>query len=787
MIVANQGIGSFTQNGGDVAVLNQLIIASQSPAQCMDGGGDLVGGPSQGTYSLAGGSLTTGGALVVGDAGNGIMNQTGGSLQVGYSSSTDPDMIVGNQAGSTGNYSLSGGGSATVNGNLIIGNSGALGGSSAAVGTVTIGTMGAASDTTNLTVTDTIVVGSGGNGSVTQFSGIVASGNVSIGGGGGVDGGGVYQDGGTGTYTLAGGALNTSLLEVGHAGTGTFNQTGGAVNASWALWLGNAGGSNGTYNLSAGTLNVAYGGEQVGLFGSGTFNQSGGSNLDDNALTVGGGGGIYKLTGGVLTTGITGGNSLGDVIIGLNGTGELDNSGGVQTSLSVDGFDVGWNATGTYKLTGTGSLNVAGTEFIGAFGQGVFQQGDGAGTTSNTVGGDLYISSGTGGPASSYTLSDGTLSVTGGMVVGFAATGSFTQTGGSSTVGGGLTLGLFAGGNGTYTLGGGTLGVTGDAAVGSDGTGGTGAFNESAGAATIGGTMTIGATGSATLTGGTLAAGAIVNNNSLTLSQGSVTAPITNNAAVTTASGGTVSIAGAATNNGTWGVSAGSALNQSGGFTNNSGATLSVVGASTAKFGGGAAVNNAGATIHVTGSAVTFAGGLTNNGAYISDPSTNTFSSLTIGSTGYINASAGDRYVITGSAGLVNNSTDTTHWSTMGATLEFAGTGSQTLGLNASNSDGLANIFDNAFGWKTLALDTGAIVNLVGGSVASDNAFYVDLLTGLAMSGLDVTNINGNGFDIFYLASADPSLNDLTYNLAGGGYLIPIGPVVAANRRSRER
>ena len=63
-------------------------------------------------------------------------------------------------------------------------------------------------------------------------------------------------------------------------------------------------------------------------------------------------------------------------------------------------------------------------------------------------------------------------------------------------------------------------------------------------------------------------------------------------------------------------------------------------------------MNNAGATIQVIGSAITFAGGLTNNGAYISDPSTNTFTSLTVGSTGYISASAGDSYVITGPGAL---------------------------------------------------------------------------------------------------------------------------------------
>ena len=44
-----------------------------------------------------------------------------------------------------------------------------------------------------------------------------------------------------------------------------------------------------------------------------------------------------------------------------------------------------------------------------------------------------------------------------------------------------------------------------------------------------------------------------------------------------------------------------------------------------------------------------------------------------------------------------------------------------------------------------------------------------------------MTNIDGNGFDIFYLASDDPALGGLTYDLADGGYLIPIPQVPPIN------
>jgi len=580
LIVGNQGIGFFTQNGGSVSVQDQLTLGSQATTPYLDGGGNTVGGLSQGTYSLSGGSLQTGGNLTVGDAGVGILNQTGGTLLVGLSpNSSTPfvmDLVVGAQAGSSGTYSLSNGGSATVNGNLVIGRNSASG------GMVTVGSAGNNNnnnDPTNLNVNDTIIVGSGGTGTLTQYSGAVTAGNVSIGGGGGVDGGGFYLDGGTGTYNLAGGTLTTSLLEVGHAGTGTFNQSGGTVNASWTLWLGNAGGSNGTYNLSSGTLNA--GGEQIGLFGSGTFNQSGGTNNSAAGLWIGGGGGTYTMTGGVLnadsiivgnngngtfnqsgtgsavnvngtlwignpsgaiytlsggtlTTGITGasftnGGNLGDVIIGLNGTGELDNSGGVQTSLSNGGFTLGWDSAGTYKLTGTGVLNVASNENIGGFGIGTFVQGDGKGTTSNTVGGSILMSGGSGGPTSSYTLTDGTLNVSGDIIVGFAAESVFTQTGGNNTVGGDLTLGLMFNpddltqvGNGTYTLGGtGNLSVAGGLTLGSQqGTIGVFNFNTQAGdnatISNLGGSLVVGDAGSGTFNQG---GGAFTATGGLTVGQ----------------------------------------------------------------------------------------------------------------------------------------------------------------------------------------------------------------------------------------------------------------------------
>ena len=158
-------------------------------------------------------------------------------------------------------------------------------------------------------------------------------------------------------------------------------------------------------------------------------------NVNGNAL--------YTLTSGTLTTGASGqlDRRRGDR---PRRRGELDNSGGVQPTQSIDGFTLRWDSAGAYKLTGTGSLSVAANENIGVFGAGTFLQGDGKGLTSNTVGGSLYISSGYGGPATAYTLTDGSLTVAGSEIVGFAAQGSFNQSGGANNANGGLTIGLMS-------------------------------------------------------------------------------------------------------------------------------------------------------------------------------------------------------------------------------------------------------------------------------------------------------------------------------------------------------
>ncbi|MFA5111984.1 MAG: VPLPA-CTERM sorting domain-containing protein, partial [Desulfobaccales bacterium] len=58
----------------------------------------------------------------------------------------------------------------------------------------------------------------------------------------------------------------------------------------------------------------------------------------------------------------------------------------------------------------------------------------------------------------------------------------------------------------------------------------------------------------------------------------------------------------------------------------------------------------------------------------------------------------------------------------------------------------------------------------------SGGALYAGLLLGALLDGDRVTNITGNGLDLYYdpLLSGNAYLNGGTYALSGGGYLAPV-------------
>jgi hypothetical protein len=448
--LAYQGVGTVNQSAGTHNVAAQLLI-----------GGIFNGtnAASNGTYTLAGGTLTVGnttsGSLIVGDNAFGTFTQSAGSV-------TTYDLALGkfsngtNIAG-TGTYNLiSGSPSLTVRGGLTVGDAG-NGTFIQGVGTVSF-TQTNGSFLTGLTVGRTF--------------------------------------GGSGLYQLNGGSItapNFSNEVLGLNGAGTFNQTGGS-NTTYGLYLGySSNGSNqagtGTYNLSGGTLNVNQ--EYIGIFGNGTFSQSNGAHIISGTLHLGSNAnGANPLSTGTLN--LSGGTmSVGSfVFAGDDGVATINQTGGtltVGTWLFVGNGNVGVNGVphsgfANYTLS-NGILNSPG-QSVGYFGtnQSTLTQSGGTNNASNfiTVGDQP-------GNVGVYNLQDGVINAAS-MNVAWQGNGTFNQSGGTNNVTS-IRLGHEVGGNGTYNLTGGTLNAGGNTAGFLNGTvvgySGTGSFVQTGGTHTI--------------------------------------------------------------------------------------------------------------------------------------------------------------------------------------------------------------------------------------------------------------------------------------------------------------
>jgi hypothetical protein len=209
-----------------------------------------------------------------------------------------------------------------------------------------------------------------------------------------------------------------------------------------------------------------------------------------------------------------------------------------------------------------------------------------------------------------------------------------------------------------------------------------------------------------------------------------------------------------------------------------SGGTMAINNTTLNNVGGATIGIAAGSTMQVNNSTVNW-GNFTNNGAYISDPSTQTFDVLTVAAGGYIQASAGDKYKI--QSNFINNSTQNILWNTNAAELDLITKGTTTTHAMAlAGADFGQNIlgFTNNFAWGTLDL-TGQTLTLSDGNTTTlGGALYVGKILGLNISDLLVTDISSsNGLNIYYLPDFNPDLDGLTYNLENGGILAPVSSV----------
>jgi len=192
------------------------------------------------------------------------------------------------------------------------------------------------------------------------------------------------------------------------------------------------------------------------------------------------------------------------------------------------------------------------------------------------------------------------------------------------------------------------------------------------------------------------------------------------------------------------------------------------------------AVTNDG-TVKTTSAAVTWEGTFTNNGAYLSDPSTQTFSDLVVGSAGYLVGYSQDLFIVTND--FVNQSTQNALWNTVAATLQFATSSDivdptlHNLYIPGADLGATFTGYTDNFAWGILNI-AGQTVTLYDGSGTDGGALYVDVISGLVLSGGTVTNIAGatETLNIYYnpLLPENAYLGTMTYAFASGnGQLIP--------------
>lgn len=546
-----------------------------------------------------------------------------------------------------------------------------------------------------------------------------------------------------GNNTFIPSVLNDNNTLIGGGMGGSFIQSGGTHNVAGVLWLGGDWQIDGagSYQLSGGTLNT--GQTQVGNFGAGQFTQSGGTH-NVSSLKIGSqdytsGSGIYTLSGGLL--------NASDTIVNANGALTL-NGGTLQGNVVQNGSLVLAGGTLQGNISQNGKLSV---------------------TKTSTVNGNIALGYKSGNQVDASLNINGVLTVKPSLSSEYAIAGN-----GALNIGaGGMLLGQGAVGVNVNNAGvlkakGGNLTLDGNNFSN------TGLVINAAGSNLFVTAATVNNAGNITVaSGGTIAFDTAIDNatgKQVTLQGGTLAAPHLSNAI-----GGKVTgfgtIVGSLDNAGT--LDFYGSTNIVGDLNNLAGATLLVRNDQTLITG--ATINNG--TIQTLKGTVIFEGGLTNNGAYLSDPSDNYFTDLTITDIGYLVGEIGDRFIMTGD--FINHSQQAGIWNTAAASLLFTGLGTQDLYLAGRDFGADQSGYHNNFSWGDLQIGSGANLSLYDGNNDDGGAFYTGLIIGAIFNDGMVDNITGNGYNIYYNAvlAGNAYLGGLTYNLNGGGRLIGLTSV----------
>jgi hypothetical protein len=467
------------------------------------------------------------------------------------------------------------------------------------------------------------------------------------------------------------------------------------------------------------------------------------------------------LEGGNLTVG-------GYENIGNSGIGSFTQIGGIHTvnpqNTINGGLNLGLagNSSGTYDLMG-GLLSVGGAESIGFSGTGSFIQSGGNHTTGNLLLG------GNGG-SGTYNLNKGNLSVNSSEFIGNSGSGIFNQSGGNHTVANTLSLADVAGSSGTYNLSGGILSAANEFIAHGLAGGSTGTFNQSGGVHKVSGNLSVGSTtkstpqglGAYNLNGGKLkAAYETIGDSGI---------------GVFTQTGGINTVThtltlSAGNGSGTYNYLGG--LLSTGAIQINAGGTFNIKGISRTITSN---VVNSG-TVKTTNANVIWNGTFTNNGAYISDPSKQTFNQdLMVGTNGYlVGLTSQDLFVVKND--FISQSINSSQWNTVQAELKFA------TGLDNSHDfsiNGVVNPVDertppaNNFSWYSLDITRQTIHLIDGDTSNASTALYVGKMLGAIINGNNqVTNIvGGPDADHPIYIYFDPALNP---NLGMNDYLFAKG------------
>ncbi|WP_081607986.1 autotransporter family protein [Methylomonas sp. MK1] len=228
---------------------------------------------------------------------------------------------------------------------------------------------------------------------------------------------------------------------------------------------------------------------------------------------------------------------------------------------------------------------------------------------------------------------------------------------------------------------------------------------------------------------------------------------------------GVLNNAGTISNNGQFNLAQTGLITGAGDFYNSAQGRVDISGTHTHRFDGN--VSNDG-VFRTVNTSVAFTGNFTNNGRYESDPSTNQFNNLSIGSSGYLVGGAGDVFIVTGD--FNNASTQNTLWNTANADLVFSGPNAtqHAMSLTGSDQGQTTSGAINNFAWGSVTVASGNGLQLIDGNSTPGAALYASRLV-LADGVNQLSNISSD-----YNIYVDPNLPENQYLLGairsfGGG------------------